>query len=624
MSWAHYLLQANIYLLVFYGFYKFLLDKETYFSLNRFYLVAAGLLSLSLPFLRWDWLTTQPVSQPIYTGMDQFNQFIGEAAVYETQPAGFNLGNFLALIYVLGVVFFTLRLLYQLLEIRRMLKTTTAGAAFSFFNQSAIDPQLPEFNTIQHHEEVHSRQCHSMDVIFFEVLGILTWFNPIIYLYKHSLKSIHEYLADEEAARFIGDKERYARLLVSHAFGIPVNHLPNSFFNKSLLKKRIYMLNQQKSTKTALLKYGLFLPLFAMTLVLSSSTLRSNEQLKDAAAAISLEAPLSLMQELASTTTIQGWDDFYRFGRRNLMYPKEALTANKQGDVYIKFSVNEGRVNDLGVVGESLGFGLEEEVMRNILAYKKFQNIPNGDYLLPVNFRLAGIEQKAENTDEVSLAGYTKLSSINLISESKVHDFVSVEKQPAFPGGMDKFYEYLRDNLKYPAEAKANKIEGKVFMSFIVEVDGKINNIRVDRKLGYGTDEEAVRVVEESPNWTPGILNGKPVRVKYNIPISFKLPDTTTTKITVTGIKGAKDSTGIVNLRDLKVKPMYMLDGVKVPENVLSGLDPKEIASMNVLKGEKAIEVYGEEGKNGVIEITTKAKSSNKVTAPLNEPKKAN
>jgi len=461
-----------------------------------------------------------------------------------------------------------------------------------------------------------------MDVIFFEVLGILTWFNPVIYFYKYSIKSIHEYLADEEAVKFIGDKERYALLLVSHAFGTPVNHLTNSFFNKSLLKKRIYMLHQQKSTKTALLKYGLFLPLFAITLVLSSSTLRSNEQLKGAAAAISLEGSLSLVQELAPTTTIQGWDDFYRFGRRNLMYPNEAITANKQGDVYIKFSVNEGRVKDLGVVGESLGFGLEEEVMRNILAYKKFQNIPNGDYLLPVNFRLAGIEQKAENTDEVSLAGYTKLSSINLISASKVHDFVSIEKQPSFPGGMEKFYEYLSQNLKYPAEAKANKIQGKVFLSFIVEADGKLNHIHVDRKLGYGTDEEAVRVVEESPNWTPGMLHGKAVRVKYNIPISFKLPDST--KTTVIGFKVAKDSMGIVNLKDLKVKPTYIIDGVKVPESALSSLDPKEISSMNVLKDEKAIELYGEEGKNGVIEIKTKAKSLNKAEAPVNEPKKAN
>jgi len=537
MSWAHYLLQANIYLLVFYGFYKLLLDKETYFTLNRIYLVAAGLLSLSLPFLRWEWLTAQPVTQPVYSRIEQL---MGQASINEVQAAEFNLGNFLALLYVLGLVFFTLRLLYQLLEVRRILKNATAGSAFSFFKLRVIDPQLSEFDTIQHHEEVHSKQYHSMDVIFFEILAILIWFNPIIYFYKYSLKSIHEYLADEAAVKFIGDKERYALLLVSHAFGVPVNHLTNSFFNKSLLKKRIYMLNQQKSTKTALLKYGLFLPLFAMTLILSSSTLRSNEQLKDAAAAISLEKPFSLVQDLTRTTTIQGWDDFYIFGKRNLRYPGEAIKAEKQGDVHIKFSLKEGSINNLGIAGASVGYGMEEEVMRGILAYKKFQNIANGDYLLTVNFRFQDLKSGADNTNEVDLPGYTKLKSITVSRESGVYDFVSIDTQPSFPGGMSKFYEYLGHSLKYPAEAKANKIEGKVFLSFIVEKNGELTNINVDRKLGGGTDEEAVKALKASPRWNPGIKNGQPVRVKYNIPISFKLPVAEDTKADSTQTSGSQ------------------------------------------------------------------------------------
>ena len=524
MSWAHYLLQANIYLLVFYGFYKLLLDKETYFTLNRLYLVAAGLLSLCLPFLRWEWLSTQPVAQPMYMGVDQLNQLLVGTSVNESQSAGISLGSFLALLYVLGAVFFTLRLFAQLLQVRRILRTVTTGSAFSFFKQSAIDPQLPEFDTIQHHEDVHSRQYHSVDVIFFELLGILTWFNPVIYFYKYSLKGIHEYLADEAAAKFIGDKERYALLLVSHAFGIPVNHLTNSFFNKSLLKKRIYMLNQQKSTKTALLKYGLFLPLFSMALVLSSATLRSNEQLKEAAAAISLGKPLSLLQHLTPSNTAAGWDDFYQFEKNNLKYPSKALTSKKQGRVNIKFSIKNGEVNNLGVAGEAIGSGLEEEVMRSIVTYRKFEGIENGDYLFAVDFRIKDSAEQAKDVAALNLAGYTNLNPIVITAEASIYDFVSVEKQPEFKGGMANFYQYLKENIKYPAEAKANKVQGKVFLSFIVETDGKLNHIRVDRKLGSGTDEEALRVLEESPDWNPGILNGKPVRVKYNIPVSFKLP----------------------------------------------------------------------------------------------------
>lgn len=110
-----------------------------------------------------------------------------------------------------------------------------------------------------------------------------------------------------------------------------------------------------------------------------------------------------------------------------------------------------------------------------------------------------------------------------VVEDTKVYDFVSIETQPGFPGGMEKFYAYLRKAVKYPPMAAENNIQGKVFLSFVVEKNGDLTDIHVDRKLGGGTDEEAVRVLKASPRWTPGIQNGKPVRVKYNIPISFTL-----------------------------------------------------------------------------------------------------
>ncbi|WP_316813437.1 TonB family protein [Pedobacter heparinus] len=110
-----------------------------------------------------------------------------------------------------------------------------------------------------------------------------------------------------------------------------------------------------------------------------------------------------------------------------------------------------------------------------------------------------------------------------VVEDTKVYDFVSIETQPGFPGGMDKFYAYLKKAVRYPAMAQENNIQGKVFLSFVVEKNGDLTDIKVERKLGGGTDEEAIRVLKASPRWTPGIQNGKPVRVKYNIPISFTL-----------------------------------------------------------------------------------------------------
>lgn len=101
--------------------------------------------------------------------------------------------------------------------------------------------------------------------------------------------------------------------------------------------------------------------------------------------------------------------------------------------------------------------------------------------------------------------------------------FESLEVQPTYPGGMDKFYKYLAKAIRYPAMAQDNNIQGKVFVSFIIEKNGSLTDIRIQKELGYGTDEEAIRVLKSSPKWMPGIQNGKAVRVKYNIPISFSM-----------------------------------------------------------------------------------------------------
>lgn len=101
--------------------------------------------------------------------------------------------------------------------------------------------------------------------------------------------------------------------------------------------------------------------------------------------------------------------------------------------------------------------------------------------------------------------------------------FAAVEKEPAFPGGIDKFYAYLQKNVKYPAVAKENNVQGKVFVTFVVEKDGSLTDLKIARGIGSGCDEEAIRVLKASPHWTPGIQNGTKVRVQYTISVNFTL-----------------------------------------------------------------------------------------------------
>ncbi len=105
--------------------------------------------------------------------------------------------------------------------------------------------------------------------------------------------------------------------------------------------------------------------------------------------------------------------------------------------------------------------------------------------------------------------------------ESKVFDVV--EQMPSFPGGPSALMEYLHDHVKYPVVAQENGVQGRVVVSFIVERDGSITDVRVVRSVDPSLDREAARVVSSMPRWTPGKQNGSAVRVKYNVPVSFRL-----------------------------------------------------------------------------------------------------
>ncbi|TZF83872.1 TonB family protein [Pedobacter sp. BS3] len=109
------------------------------------------------------------------------------------------------------------------------------------------------------------------------------------------------------------------------------------------------------------------------------------------------------------------------------------------------------------------------------------------------------------------------------MGESSNDIFIGVEKNPEFAGGLQAFYKFLQRNLRYPADAQENNITGKVVLSFVVEKDGSVSNIKVIKGIGFGCDEEAVRVLKRSPKWQAGEQNGKKVRVQYTVPIAFNL-----------------------------------------------------------------------------------------------------
>lgn len=135
------------------------------------------------------------------------------------------------------------------------------------------------------------------------------------------------------------------------------------------------------------------------------------------------------------------------------------------------------------------------------------------------------IEVNVEATQETVIQEYVPYVPVEEEEEEIVEErvFVVVETMPLFPGGMSGLNNYLHNNIKYPMLAKESSIQGKVFVSFVVEKDGSVTDVRILRGIGGGCDEEAIRVIENMPKWIPGRQRNVPVRVMFNLPIKFTL-----------------------------------------------------------------------------------------------------
>jgi TonB family protein len=405
-----------------------------------------------------------------------------------------------------------------------------------------VSKELKNRSTIMKHEFVHIRQLHSADVMLFELIAIFNWFNPVVYLYKSSIKHIHEFIADEVASKNETSKAEYAMLLFQEQFGVQAIPLTNNFFNQSLLKR---------SNQTAMMKYGLIAPLFMLMIVVSSATLASKELTK-------IETKV------------------------------EELYEENLEEVIVKPS----------------------KTARAVLSD---ENIDLSDALIV----------SPDLVDEVQASQASKRDSNEV--------FTAVEQQAEFPGGMAAFGKYLQENLKYPESSQKLNHGGKVYIQFIVNTDGSSTEFAVLKSTGdKDLDDEALRVMKLAPRWTPGKQSGRAVRSRFTVPINFEFAKETKVKITkkdneefpklpaVMEFK-AKDGT-IINSGNIVItdksktglddskKLIYMMDGKRISEIELKGIDPKDIESLDVYKGEKAVVRYGEEARDGAIVITLKKK----------------
>jgi len=284
MSWFYYLLEANIYFCILYAFYRVFLKHERFYVLNRWYLIGLCVISFTLPFFSVSYnfnegiVADQHNGEIVYdhqTRIVAFNESPSPVSIADSRD--FTLDQVILLVYASVALFFIFRLgkgvsriiiLYQHSE--KLIKSEATyvfinlnGEIFSFFKWLFIDPKLQTNQAIIAHEMTHIKQGHSYDVLFFELLRCLNWFNPLFKLLIKDAKLNHEYISDQQIAGVLMNSYEYANLLIQHAYE-PRERLSHSAFESTQLERRIKQLGNKHSSM-GMLKY-LALPPLILTL----------------------------------------------------------------------------------------------------------------------------------------------------------------------------------------------------------------------------------------------------------------------------------------------------------------------------------------------------------------------
>ncbi len=279
-----YILQTIAFQLVFLALYEVLLKKETFFQWNRVYLLGTPLIALLLPFIKIEALQTA-VPQNLILSLPEIALGTATNGTNNNPLVTSAATSTIEIIFLSGMVISTLIFVFKLSNIRQLkqkgkqetlenntvIHVPNSTDAFSFAGTIFLGESLNQKNKkyILAHEQVHVKQKHYVDLLYFELLRIVFWFNPLVYLYQKRIATIHEYIADAEVLSQT-EKTSYYQNLLSEVFQTHTVSFINTFFNPSLIKKRIVMLHKTKSRKIQLFKFALLLPLLTLFVAVSS------------------------------------------------------------------------------------------------------------------------------------------------------------------------------------------------------------------------------------------------------------------------------------------------------------------------------------------------------------------
>lgn len=408
-----YSLQTIFLQLLFLVVFELFLKKETFFKANRFYLLGSTVLSFLIPLIKIP--IEQKVQQQYVFQLKEI--VLTNTGFVENQAENTSIFVSLNIVYAIGLLLFLTLFIIKLIKIYKVKQKATneilndtkiyrienSKQAFSFLNYIFIGKENQNLKTIIKHEKVHQKQFHSLDLLFIECLKIVFWFNPILYFYHNRIVEIHEFEADSTSVS--ENKSGYYETLICQIFEVNSISLTNNFYNQSLIKKRLVMLQKSKSKKAGMMKYLVVVPMTVVSLMLFSTTAIAQEKTsKEVENSKGIPfATIDQIPQFENCSSTKGKEAKECFMeamnehiRKNFNYPKEALDKNMEGRTIVLFNIDkDGKVIDVKTKGSEGSKIIQDEAKRIIELLPKFKPaIFEGkpvkvSYVQPIMFRIA-------------------------------------------------------------------------------------------------------------------------------------------------------------------------------------------------------------------------------------------
>ncbi|QSB27023.1 M56 family metallopeptidase [Flavobacterium sp. CLA17] len=485
-----FLIKSTIALCVLLGAYYLLLEKEKFHQFNRFFLLGSLVISFVLPFVTIEIIkevADVANTNVVVPGKITANIVAEKTSIYVI------LGWFLYGIVTTVLFFRFVNNLYKLIKKTKsgvtlkhqkatlvLLKEQTLP--YTFLNTIFINEEEFQNNKIETelftHELIHVNQKHSLDVLLIEIIKTVFWFHPIFIFYKKSIQLNHEFLADEKVVKSHNNVSFYQNLLLAKANHNPIYYLASNL-NYSVTKKRLIMMTTTTSASRGFFKKTILLPLLTgLVYFLCTKT-------------VAQEAKIKSTSNKETAKKASALDAYYDKTTFKIKDDKGIVVAEK-------------KYKDLSPT--------EKKVVPNLFEGVKFPAIKEE------------IDSKLEKggPESVEIDVYDPKNQKVKKEEGAIYKTSDLTENPSYPGGIELFYKFIGQNYKMPVTPADVKLKGRVYVTFIVEKDGALSDFKLLRDIGYGTGDEAIRVLKLCPNWLPGKVNGEPVATMYSLPITIQ------------------------------------------------------------------------------------------------------